>query len=87
MYRWGLKDVFPFRFNRRTSKGPECFGSNAHVWLFGSRVDDKARGGDIDLYVELTEPLADATWYALRFSGALQQAFGAQRTDVITRGP
>ncbi|MGQ0591717.1 MAG: nucleotidyltransferase domain-containing protein [Gammaproteobacteria bacterium] len=69
------------------ARAAECFGPNAQVWLFGSRVDDHARGGDIDLYVDLTEPLTDAAWRALRFNGALQQAFGAQRIDVITRGP
>ena len=69
------------------ARAAECFGPNAHVWLFGSRVDDDARGGDIDLYVELAEPLTDAAWQALRFNGALQQAFGAQRIDVITHGP
>jgi len=69
------------------TRAAECFGPNAKVWLFGSRVDDDARGGDIDLYVELSEPLADAAWRALRFNGALQQAFGAQHIDVITRGP
>ena len=69
------------------ARAAECFGPNTKVWLFGSRVDDDARGGDIDLYVELTEPFTDAAWRALRFNGALQQAFGAQHIDVITRGP
>jgi len=28
------------------------FGAATKVWLFGSRVDDSRRGGDVDLYVE-----------------------------------
>ena len=42
------------------ARGAECFGPNTKIWLFGSRVDDDARGGDIDLYVELSEPIEDA---------------------------
>ncbi len=28
------------------------YGSDVKVWLFGSRVDDTKRGGDVDIFVE-----------------------------------
>ena len=28
------------------------FEPDARIWLFGSRVDDQRRGGDVDLFVE-----------------------------------
>lgn len=32
------------------------YGGNAKIWLFGSRADDRQRGGDVDIFVE-AEPL------------------------------
>ena len=28
------------------------FGTDAGIWLFGSRLDDNACGGDVDFYME-----------------------------------
>ena len=36
----------------------ECFDASAVVRLFGSRVDDSKKGGDIDLFVQTS--LVDA---------------------------
>ncbi|MBK5968019.1 hypothetical protein CCR91_04360 [Thiorhodovibrio winogradskyi] len=35
------------------------FGVGSEIWLFGSALDDDARGGDIDLYIEPTAPLPE----------------------------
>jgi len=32
-------------------------GANSGVWLYGSRLDDSRRGGDIDLIVESNPPV------------------------------
>ncbi|MBS4099566.1 MAG: nucleotidyltransferase domain-containing protein [Sulfuricella sp.] len=41
----------------------ECFGDGSRVRLFGSRADDAARGGDVDLYIQ---PIARDRLYARR---------------------
>lgn len=60
------------------------FGLSARVWLFGSRVDEQSKGGDIDLYIEpeLQDPveLVDAK---LRFLLELHKKIGQQKIDVV----
>lgn len=62
------------------------FGGAARIWLFGSRADDGARGGDIDLYIEpeIQEPdrLVDAK---LEFLADLHRALGERRIDLVIR--
>lgn len=61
------------------------FGDNASVYLFGSRVDDTKRGGDIDLYVSVPEVLENKAGAVLKFNADLQISLGEQRIDVIVQ--
>jgi predicted nucleotidyltransferase len=60
------------------------FGQNSRILLFGSRVDDDARGGDIDLYIEpeLTDAdqLVDARLNAM---AELHTLLGEQKIDLV----
>jgi predicted nucleotidyltransferase len=66
----------------------ECFSQGDHLWLFGSRVDDKKRGGDIDLYVEMQDYESQKA-FKLRhcFWDLLQDLLGEQKIDIIIRDP
>ena len=55
---------------------------SAKVWLFGSRCNDQARGGDIDLYIE-SPALADLFQRKLQLKLALEDALGEQKIDVL----
>jgi len=64
------------------------FGAGANVWLFGSRVDDTARGGDIDLYIEAATDNADEIVESkLQFLVTLHKKLGEQKIDVVIRRP
>ncbi len=59
-------------------------GKNARIWLFGSRVNDNRRGGDVDLYVE-PETAPDLTT-RLRCKGELADALDLN-VDLIVQQP
>ena len=61
----------------------EVFGKEAIVYLFGSRVDPKKRGGVIDLYVAV-DPLPD-DWMDKEqaFWLCLQNRLGEQKIDIV----
>ena len=60
-------------------------GLPVRIWLFGSRVDDTARGGDIDLLVETDAVVPSRAEAICRLYGALVMALGDRRIDVLLR--
>ena len=66
----------------------ETFGARADVWLFGSRVDDSKRGGDIDLLIETDQVDVDAIARAeISFLTKIQMKLGEQKIDVLLDYP
>ncbi len=66
----------------------ETFGVGTDVWLFGSRVDDNKRGGDIDLLIETDQVDVDAIARAeISFLTKIQMKLGEQKIDVLLDYP
>jgi len=60
----------------------KAFGDNAAVFLFGSRVDDSKKGGDIDLFIR-TDDKDGLFEKKIRFLARLKRQIGEQKIDVV----
>lgn len=63
------------------------FGVEAIVRLFGSRVDDTQRGGDIDLLIDPGRPLAHRIQAECSLSARLYIKLGGRKVDVLIKDP
>lgn len=66
----------------------EVFGEQAGVWLFGSRVNDRKKGGDIDLLIRPDPQNADRLFERkVRFLTQLERQLGERKIDVVIEVP
>lgn len=66
----------------------QSFSTEDHLWLFGSRVDDTKRGGDIDLYIETQEnDTSKILNQKIQFLVNLEKKIGEQKIDVVIKTP
>jgi len=62
-------------------------GDAARVWLFGSRVRDDARGGDVDLLLELDAAVAEPAQLSARLAAQVSRAMYGRKVDVLIKAP
>jgi predicted nucleotidyltransferase len=64
----------------------QAFGPDTDTWLFGSRVDDHKRGGDIDLLLrpQLSDRVIARKLNLLRL---LERQLGERKIDILIEMP
>jgi len=63
------------------------FGDDTQVWLFGSRVDDAKKGGDIDLLVR-PSPTAEQNFdQKVSMLALLEKLLGERKIDLVIEHP
>ena len=56
--------------------------TDAKVWLFGSRVDDKKKGGDIDIAI-LSEKIKKDVMQEIQVRRFICNRIGEQKIDIV----
>ena len=72
----------PFEITAIKQSANTIFGDAAKVYLFGSRIDDSKKGGDIDLYIT-AENQDNLYEKKIKFLSALDRHLGEQKIDVV----
>lgn len=62
-------------------------GSQSRVRVFGSRLDDATQGGDVDLLLELENPVDNPALMAARLSALVSRAMYGRKVDVLLSAP
>jgi len=57
------------------------------IILFGSRVDDYAKGGDVDLMVEVGGIVDEPALFSARVASRISRSMNGRRVDVILKAP
>lgn len=65
----------------------EAGGAQARLRLFGSRLDDHAAGGDVDLLLEVPEPVLDPAWLAASMAARASRILDGRNVDVVLAAP
>lgn len=65
----------------------DIFGQRAVVRLFGSRLDDAARGGDVDLHIDCSERVESPALAISSLRAACSRAMFGRKVDVVLSAP
>jgi len=65
----------------------DILGDRARITLFGSRVDDRLHGGDVDLLIEVADPATAPAVLTARIASRISRRLEGRRVDVVLDAP
>ena len=71
--------------NKIIQYAKDFFGNEVSLYLFGSRVDDNKKGGDIDLFLESEEIIDMQT--QIKFLTAIYKDITQRKVDLLIKTP
>ena len=77
----------PAQIDTIKSTATAVLGEGVQVTLFGSRVDDAAKGGDVDLMIEVPQNLAEPALMSARIASQVSRAMHGRKVDVLLKAP
>ena len=77
----------PAQIDTIKSTAQEVLGPGVQVTLFGSRVHDDQKGGDVDLMVEVLQAVQEPALLAARLASRVSRSMHGRKVDVLLRPP
>ncbi len=62
-------------------------GPQSRIRVFGSRLDDATRGGDLDILLESAVPIANPALVSAQISARISRAMDGRKVDVLLSAP
>jgi predicted nucleotidyltransferase len=77
----------PAQIDTIKSTAQAVLGEGAQVTLFGSRVDDSLKGGDVDLMVEVQQGIEAPAVVSARIASRISRFMHGRKVDVLLKAP
>lgn len=77
----------PSQIETIRSTARQLLGARVQVTLFGSRVDDHRKGGDVDLMVEVQDAIDEPAVICARMASRVSRAMDGRKVDVVLKAP
>ena len=75
----------PAQIDTIKSTAQAVLSEGVQVTLFGSRVNDAANGGDVDLMIEVSQALPEPALVSARIAGRVSRAMHEHKVDVLLK--